>query len=127
MIQLPNLELLDIRNNQNVKNGHLELAIKISNERDKNLTILCNDTAINTIEFGFNHPEVTKEYINFNNYRFKYDKLEFEAGLTLKQPAIESDNESEWYDDFNPDDDEYSGNDLYSDSDQEMFRELDEV
>ena len=128
MIQLPNIELLDIRNNYNVKNEHLELAIKLANERDKLINILCNDTAIDTIAFTYKYPEVTRKNINFNNYRFNYEKLEFQAGLTLKQPELEinSENESDWYDDFHPLEDDNSMDDFYSDDETEMLRELDE-
>ena len=128
MIQLPNIELLDIRNNYNVKNEHLELAIKLANERDKLINILCNDTAIDTIAFTYKYPEVTRKNINFNNYRFNYEKLEFQAGLTLKQPELEinSENESDWYDDFHLLKDDNSMDDFNSDDETEMLRELDE-
>lgn len=148
MIQLSNLETLDVRNNRNVDNSLLTAAMNLEN--DRSISIICIDTNVNTIEFEFKYPEVTKKYIDFNHYTFEYKNLRFDTGLTVRVPNASNQeiwknddmiyigaplgSEDEWdnfefdnddyygYDDLNGGDDDY----FEDENENEMINELDE-
>ena len=144
---LVNLSSLDVRTNFHVDNTLLEAAL---NSRQQ-ITIYCNDTSINTIEFEYKYPETTRKSLDVNYYSFKYKNLIFESAMTMRVPDIVNQkkiwqqdgfyyigspmgSEDEDYDEFDYkncyNDDEYEDNDddddfFNDDEEQEMYKEMD--
>ena len=85
MLQLTNLSALDVRNNSNVNNTLLEAAVNLKNRK---ITIYCNDTSINTIEFEFKYPQTVRVLKEINYYQFKCDNLTFESDITKKNELL---------------------------------------
>ncbi len=145
MVKLINLTSLDVSNNYQVNNFLLESAINLEN--DRNITIYCNDTDVNTIEFEYKYPETIRKNLDFNYYSFKFKKLTFECGLTLRvsdinksnkiwkqdgfyyigSPVESDDDEYENFDDegYNFDEIENDENFFDDDEETEMYNELD--
>jgi len=145
MLQLTNLSALDVRNNSNVNNTLLEAAVNLKNRK---ITIYCNDTSINTIEFEFKYPQTVRVLKEINYYQFKCDNLTFESDITKKissgdgqnawsrgfiyigSPLTSDEEDSDYdFDNDHDDDDEFPERDDdldFLEEEQEMINELDE-
>lgn len=145
MLQLTNLSVLDVRNNSNVNNTLLEAAVNLKNRK---ITIYCNDTSINTIEFEFKYPQTVRVFKEINYYQFKCDNLTFESDITKKissgdgqnawsrgfiyigSPLTSDEEDSDYdFDNDHDDDDEFPERDDdldFLEEEQEMINELDE-
>lgn len=154
MLLLPNLSLLEVRNNTNVDNSLIDAALDL----DRPFRIYCIDTSVNTMTFEYKYPEFKKTYVDFQQYRYSYKNLTFDVNPTVgilskaKDPKIwkengiyimDSDSDDSWddfnnlaenptssgycnYDDYN--DDDYNDDDYFNDDNDvpEMYNEFKE-
>lgn len=154
MLLLPELSLLEVRNNTNVDNSLIDAALDL----DRPFRIYCIDTSVNTMTFEYKYPLFKKTYVDFQQFRYTYKNVTFDVNPTVgilnkaKDPTIWKENgiyslmdsdsdDSECWDNlnlaenpsssgyYNYDDGDYDNNDDFFDDDSdvpEMYNEFKE-
>lgn len=154
MLLLPELSLLEVRNNTNVDNSLIDAALDL----DRPFRIYCIDTSVNTMTFEYKYPLFKKAYVDFQQFQYSYKNVTFDVNPTVgilnkaKDPKIWKENgiyslmdsdsdDSECWDNlnlaekpsssgyYNYDDGNYDNNDEFFDDDSdvpEMYNEFKE-